>query len=222
MPRDGVTWVTPAGFESPPSAPTEPKSLLVQSLSDLAGCRLQHVSKMRGGLTVVQRQRISIARALIDNSQLSRGRRKRRRPGRLDSSRHPEPNLLRDLTTEHGLTFLFISHDLSLVAHVCDVVAVMYLGRLVEMAPTRKLFSRRRHPYTAALLSAIPSLDSDHPQNTIPLIGEIPSALVPRPGCRFHTRCAFARERCRSETPRWRAVDDDHFVACHFADELNP
>ena len=171
-------------------------------------------------LTLVQRQRISICPCFDCQSQLSRGRRKRRRPGRLDSSRHPEPAARS--TNRARSDVPCIPRDLSVVAHVCNVVAVMYLGHLVQMAPTRKLFSRRRYPYTAVLLSAIPSLDSDHPQNTIPLIGEIPIALAPRPGCRFHTRCAFARERCRSETPRWRAVDDDHFVACHFADDLKP
>ncbi len=97
----------------------------------------------------------------------------------------------------------------------------MYLGRLVEMAPSRKLFSRQRHPYTAALLSAIPSLDPDHHHKAIKLEGEIPSPLSPPPGCRFHTRCSFARERCRVEKPEWRAIDDEHFVACHFADELD-
>jgi len=99
-------------------------------------------------------------------------------------------------------------------------VAVMYLGRLVEMAPTRKLFARQRHPYTAALLSAIPSLDPDHPHKTMKLEGEIPSSLSPPSGCRFHTRCAFAQNRCRVEKPQWRTIDDEHFGACHFAETL--
>lgn len=130
-------------------------------------------------------------------------------------------NLLKSLQQQRGLTFLFISHDLSVVAHVCDVVAVIYLGRLVEMAPTRKLFAKQRHPYTAALLSAIPSLDPDHHHKAIKLEGEIPSSIAPPSGCRFHTRCAYAQDRCKMEIPQWRKLDDDHSVACHFADELD-
>jgi oligopeptide/dipeptide ABC transporter ATP-binding protein len=96
----------------------------------------------------------------------------------------------------------------------------MYLGRLVEMAPTRKLFAKQRHPYTAALLSAIPSLDLDHHHKAIKLEGEIPSPISPPSGCRFHTRCAYAQDRCKMEIPQWRKLDHDHSVACHFADEL--
>ena len=130
-------------------------------------------------------------------------------------------NLLKALQEQFQLSYLFISHDLSVVAHVCDVVAVLYLGRLVEMAPTRKLFAKQRHPYTAALLSAIPSLDPDHHHKAIKLEGEIPSSIAPPSGCRFHTRCAYAQDRCKMEIPQWRKLDDDHSVACHFADELD-
>ncbi len=129
-------------------------------------------------------------------------------------------NLLKSLTGDLEITFLFISHDLSVVAHICDHVAVMYLGRLVETAPTRDLFAVPRHPYTKALLSAIPHLDPDAEQTATKLEGEIPSPINPPPGCKFHTRCPFAQDRCTAEEPEWREIDDDHFVSCHFADEL--
>ena len=126
-------------------------------------------------------------------------------------------NLLQSLQDELGLTFLFISHDLSVVAHICDHVAVMYLGTLVESAPTRKLFENPSHPYTKALLSAIPSLDPDDSGKAQKLEGEIPSPVNPPPGCRFHTRCPLAENRCRSEVPIWRELSEGHSVACHFA-----
>ncbi len=127
---------------------------------------------------------------------------------------------MKSLTEELGITFLFISHDLSVVAHICDHVAVMYLGRLVETAPTRDLFAAPRHPYTKALLSAIPHLDPDAEQTATKLEGEIPSPINPPPGCRFHTRCTFAQDRCKTEEPEWREIDDDHFVSRPFAEEL--
>ena len=120
-----------------------------------------------------------------------------------------------------GISFLFISHDLSVVAHVCDHVAVMYLGQLVETAPTAQLFARPRHPYTSALLSAIPSLDPDDRGNAEKLEGEIPSPTSPPPGCKFHTRCRFARARCKAEAPELRELAPDQFAACHFAEEFD-
>ncbi|HER27525.1 MAG TPA: ATP-binding cassette domain-containing protein [Rhodospirillales bacterium] len=185
-----------------------------------ARCRLnlEHLRRFPHAFSGGQRQRISIARALVckprflvaDESVAA-----------LDVSIQADIlNLLKSLTDEMGITFLFISHDLSVVAHVCDYVAVMYLGQIVEEAPTRKLFSRPRHPYTAALLSAIPSLDPDDEQDAIKLEGEIPSPLSPPSGCRFHTRCAHVQARCQSESPQWRKIDDGHFAACHFTDEL--
>ena len=201
---------------------TQSKAETNQRVRDIAReCRLnvEHLRRYPHAFSGGQRQRISIARALVakpsflvaDESVAA-----------LDVSIQADIlNLLRSLQQQHGLTFLFISHDLSVVAHVCDVVVVMYLGRLVEMAPTRKLFSRQRHPYTAALLSAIPSLDPDRHQKAIKIEGEIPSPISPPTGCRFHTRCAFARERCRLEIPPWRTIEENHFVACHFADELS-
>ena len=115
---------------------------------------------------------------------------------------------------------MFISHDLSVVAHICDHVAVMYLGSLVESAPTRQLFSNPRHPYTKALLSSIPSLDPDDSKKAQKLEGEIPSPTNPPSGCKFHTRCIFAEDHCRSEVPEWRQLSQNHEVACHFAEKL--
>ena len=186
-----------------------------------AKCRLnlEHLRRFPHAFSGGQRQRISIARALVcqpkflvaDESVAA-----------LDVSIQADIlNLLKSLTEEYGITFLFISHDLSVVAHVCDMVAVMYLGQIVELAPTRKLFAKQRHPYTAALLTAIPSLDPDHESKAIKLEGEIPSPINPPSGCRFHTRCSYVQDRCKTEAPEWRKIDDEHFVACHFADELN-
>ena len=114
---------------------------------------------------------------------------------------------------------LFVSHDLSVVAHVCDHVAVMYLGRLVESAPTGALFAKPRHPYTRALLSAIPSLDPDDRGKAQKLEGEIPSPTNPPPGCKFNTRCPHAQDKCRVDEPEL-VVQDGHGVACHFWQEL--
>ena len=130
-------------------------------------------------------------------------------------------NLLKSIQQDMGLTFLFISHDLSVVAHVCDHVAVMYLGRLVETAPTRMLFSGPRHPYTRALLSAIPSLDPDDRGKAQKLEGEIPSPTNPPPGCKFQTRCPYAIERCRVEEPAFEMAGVEHKVACHRWQELS-
>lgn len=185
-----------------------------------AKCRLnlEHLRRFPHAFSGGQRQRISIARALVcepkfivaDESVAA-----------LDVSIQADIlNLLKQLQQDMDITFLFISHDLSVVAHTCDHVAVMYLGRLVETAPTRSLFSAPRHPYTKALLSAIPSLDPDDGGNAQRLTGEIPSPANPPDGCRFHTRCPFAREKCKIDPPKWRQMGDEHFVSCHYAEEL--
>ena len=129
-------------------------------------------------------------------------------------------NLLADLQAEFSLTYLFIAHDLSVVEHVSDRVAVMYLGKLVELAPAEELFNHPYHPYTAALLSAIPAADPDDPMQPVVLSGEIPSPLNPPPGCYFHPRCAYAVDRCKMEAPAWHEVEPGHFAACHLAGAL--
>jgi oligopeptide/dipeptide ABC transporter ATP-binding protein len=180
-----------------------------------AKCRLnlEHLRRFPHAFSGGQRQRISIARTLVCNPNFVVADES---VAALDVSIQADIlNLLQSLQNQLGLTFLFISHDLSVVAHICDHVAVMYLGTLVESAPTRKLFDNPSHPYTKALLSAIPSLDPDDRGNAQKLEGEIPSPANPPPGCKFHTRCPMAEDRCREEVPQWRELSEDHFAACH-------
>jgi len=182
-----------------------------------AKCRLnlEHLRRFPHAFSGGQRQRISIARTLVCNPNFVVADES---VAALDVSIQADIlNLLQSLQDELGLTFMFISHDLSVVAHICDHVAVMYLGTLVESAPTRKLFDNPSHPYTKALLSAIPSLDPDDSGKAQKLEGEIPSPVNPPSGCRFHTRCPLAEDRCRNEVPLWRELSEGHSVACHFA-----
>jgi len=185
-----------------------------------AKCRLnlEHLRRFPHAFSGGQRQRISIARALVSDPRFIVADES---VAALDVSIQADVlNLLNSIQQESGITFLFISHDLSVIAHTCDFVAVMYLGQIVESAPTRKLFSETSHPYTKALLSAIPSLDPDDHHVAQKLEGEIPSPINPPPGCRFNTRCPHAQERCRTEVPEWREMSSGHHVACHFSEEL--
>ncbi|WP_298359628.1 ABC transporter ATP-binding protein [uncultured Litoreibacter sp.] len=178
-------------------------------------CRLnvEHLRRFPHAFSGGQRQRISIARALVSGPKFIVADES---VAALDVSIQADVlNLLKSIQEDMGLTFLFISHDLSVVAHVCDHVAVMYLGRLVETAPTRALFSGPLHPYTKALLSAIPSLDPDDRGKAQKLEGEIPSPTNPPPGCKFQTRCPVAIDRCRVEEPQLESAGVGHKVACH-------
>ncbi|WP_346894909.1 ABC transporter ATP-binding protein [uncultured Roseibium sp.] len=189
---------------------------------DIAGrCKLnlEHLRRFPHAFSGGQRQRICIARALVsrpdfvvcDESVSA-----------LDVSIQAEiVNLLKDLQEEMGVAFLFIAHDLSVVAQMSHRVAVMYVGKFVEYAPTERLFFHPRHPYTHALLSAIPQADPDVEFDPIRLEGEIPNPLNAPSGCRFHSRCPFARERCSKDAPEWREIAPDHHVACHFAEEFD-
>ncbi|QGX99650.1 ATP-binding cassette domain-containing protein [Roseovarius faecimaris] len=181
-----------------------------------AKCRLnlEHLRRFPHAFSGGQRQRISIARALVSGPKFVVADES---VAALDVSIQADVlNLLKELQRDLGITFMFISHDLSVVAHTCDHVAVMYLGRLVESAPTRQLFEAPRHPYTKALFSAIPSLDPDDTKSAQKLEGEIPSPTNQPPGCKFHTRCPFAVDRCKVEEPKLEHADGTgHEVACH-------
>jgi peptide/nickel transport system ATP-binding protein len=191
----------------------------VREIAGKCKLNLEHLRRFPHAFSGGQRQRISIARALVSNPRLVVADES---VAALDVSIQADIlNLLKDLQNELGLTYLFISHDLSLVAHICDHVAVMYLGRLVETAPTRELFKAPRHPYTKALLSAIPSLNPDHQGKAEKLEGEIPSPINPPPGCKFNTRCRFAKGICHNEEPELELYSQEHEVACHFVEKLN-
>ena len=191
----------------------------VREIAALCRLNLEHLRRFPHAFSGGQRQRISIARALVSDPKFVVADES---VAALDVSIQADVlNLLNKIQEDSGITFLFISHDLSVIAHTCDFVAVMYLGNIVEAAPTRKLFSETAHPYTKALLSAIPSLDPDAQSKAQKLEGEIPSPINPPSGCRFHTRCRYARERCRTEVPEWREMSSEHHVACHFAEEID-
>jgi len=128
-------------------------------------------------------------------------------------------NLLKELQEKYNLTYLFISHDLSVVEHISDHVGVMYLGNLVEYGETQDIFDRPLHPYTKALFSAIPIPDPTVRRERIVLQGSIPSPANPPKGCKFHTRCPYATDRCREEAPCQREVEPGHYVVCHLFDE---
>ncbi|MBM7066796.1 ABC transporter ATP-binding protein [Actibacterium sp. 188UL27-1] len=185
-------------------------------------CRLnlEHLRRYPHAFSGGQRQRISIARALVSTPSFVVADES---VAALDVSIQADIlNLLKSLQRDLDLTFLFISHDLSVVAHTCDQVAVMYLGQIVEQAPVADLFARPRHPYTRALLSAIPSLDPDAARTAQRLTGDIPSPADPPSGCRFHTRCPVARDRCKTEEPKMEDVSGGGTVACHFWKETLP
>ena len=190
----------------------------VREIASKCRLNLEHLRRFPHAFSGGQRQRISIARTLVCNPDFVVADES---VAALDVSIQADIlNLLKSLQSQLGLTFMFISHDLSVVTHICDHVAVMYLGTLVESAPTRKLFSNPRHPYTKALLSSIPSLDPDDSKKAQKLEGEIPSPVNPPSGCKFHTRCIFAEDRCQREVPEWRELSQNHAVACHFAEKL--
>ena len=188
-----------------------------RELLSLVGLKPAHADRFPHEFSGGQRQRINIARTLalypsfiVCDEPISA----------LDVSIQAQVvNLLNDLQEKLGITYLFIAHDLSMVKHISDRIAVMYLGRIMELASSRDLFINPLHPYTQSLISAIPILDPKKERLRKPIVleGEVPSPVNPPPGCVFHTRCPVSDEICSQEVPEYREINPDHFVSCHFA-----
>jgi peptide/nickel transport system ATP-binding protein len=190
----------------------------VAELLKVVGLRPEYMSRYPHAFSGGQRQRIGVARALALNPQLIVCDEP---VSALDVSVQAQIiNLLQDLQQEFGLTYLFISHDLSVVEHISNRVAVMYVGKLVEYALTDELFINPKHPYSEALLSAVPKPDPRIKTEQIILEGEIADPSHPPSGCYFHPRCRYRIDRCETEEPGLRLIAPDHFVSCHRAEEL--
>jgi peptide/nickel transport system ATP-binding protein len=189
------------------------------ALMDLVGIdtrlRQSYPHELDGG----RRQRVGIARALAMNPEFIVCDEP---VSSLDVSIQAQVlNLLMDLQDQMGLTYMFVTHDLSVVRHISNNICVMYLGEVVEMCPSKELFSNSLHPYTKALLSAIPSLDIDQPMRPIPLKGELTSPINPKLGCRFFPRCTYAKGGCSQEPQKLEEVSAQHYVACCRVREIN-
>ena len=195
------------------------REVRVRQLMSQVGLEPAHMRRYPHAFSGGQRQRIGIARALALNPRLIVADEP---VSALDVSVQAQIlNLLQDLQQELGLTYLFIAHDLSVVRHIADRVAVMYVGKIVENAPVDALYSRPRHPYTEALLAAAPLADPARRQAPIILQGEVADPANPPPGCPFHPRCRHAQDLCKTQVPQLREVAPNHEVSCHLADELD-
>lgn len=201
--------------------PKMPKAEMDQRIMDIAakvGLNTSYLMRYPHAFSGGQRQRIGIARALVLNPRVIVCDES---VSALDVSIQAQViNLLHDLQKEFALTYLFISHDLSVVEYISDKVGVMYLGKLVEYAPTKNLYGHPMHPYTESLLSAVPVADPEAQMERIPLEGEIPNPANPPTGCYFHTRCRYCTQQCKETAPEYRELEPNHFVACHRAEEL--
>jgi peptide/nickel transport system ATP-binding protein len=190
----------------------------VADLLKLVGLRPEYMQRFPHAFSGGQRQRIGIARALSVNPRLVVADEP---VSALDVSVQAQIlNLMLDLQKRMNLTYLFVAHNLSVVKHICDRVVVMYVGKIVELATTEELYRAPKHPYTAALMSAVPVADPRVKTGNVELKGEVPSPANPPSGCYFHPRCDYAVDICRTEPPAFREITPGHFAACHRADEL--
>lgn len=212
-PRQTVASVLTEAMEIQKVLPANKRRARAEELLETVGLLPYQADRFPHEFSGGQRQRIGIARALSVNPQLIICD---EAVSALDVSIQAQVlNLLEELQDEFKLTYLFISHDLGVVRHISDRIMVMYLGKIVEIADKHSLFDNPKHPYTKALLSAIPIPDPDKKKERIVLRGDVPSPIDPPSGCRFHTRCPYATERCKSEEPMLRDIGGGHCVACH-------